>query len=89
LVGTINFWGLDDFLTGTGPPRVLLSLSFENNILERGCDLGILTWGRVGLEEEEDEDDPIGEGGFWGAPVLIPTTANVAPGRVYGDVLAR
>jgi hypothetical protein len=69
-----------------GAPEVF-SLSFENNILERGWDFGMWTWGRSDLGGEIEleldvEVRGVGEGACWGSIVLIADTANVAPGRV-------
>jgi hypothetical protein len=53
-VGTINFCGLADFLVIEGGALGVFSLSLEKSILERGCDFGILIWGRSDLVGEVD-----------------------------------
>jgi hypothetical protein len=69
-----------------GAPGVF-SLSLENNILERGWDFGMWTWGRSDLGREiefEVEVDVrgVGVGAFWNSLLLISDSANEAPGRV-------
>jgi hypothetical protein len=42
----MNFCVLADFLVTDGGAPGVFSLSFENNILDSGCDFGMLTCGR-------------------------------------------